>query len=467
MDAETPSESKTSWKGRPAGLPSGVPPPSVPLSFLGAAVVGLIACGIALLGTRHYVAVNPADDHVVGAAHLAMLATLSMGVLGAIHQFTPVITKEPLRSVRLSRATFLSWVAGSWLLPIGFITQHEPVVEIGGGCAALAVALFVVNMAPPLSSRAKGAPVMGLRLAVVGFVATACYGVVYVIDRRGNWFNLNGHVVLAHACIGLLAWLGLTYLSVSEKLWPMFMLAHVPGRRRSGWVGIWSLFVGVVLLSPGLLVGWAWLAVSGSLIVLIGLGAHLFSLVIHVQHRRRAADLHLWFVVTSAAWLVVGAGLGFAGTLVMRHHHHLGVALIATTICALSGWLLVALVGHSYKIVPFIIWSALRARGTSTKTNGAALMFSDLYNHRWSTIDYALVNAGIALTCFGMATSSSGWIGAGGILLVATGVVTALNLAWRPIRLFSVQRGVDPVHENLAPITSRASLRARKPTTET
>jgi hypothetical protein len=50
---------------------------------------------------------------VVGAAHLAMLATLSMGVLGAICQFTPVATQLPLRSVRLSGATFLNWLPGA------------------------------------------------------------------------------------------------------------------------------------------------------------------------------------------------------------------------------------------------------------------------------------------------------------------------------------------------------------------
>ncbi|MHB1510871.1 MAG: hypothetical protein ACYCST_16470 [Acidimicrobiales bacterium] len=44
--------------------------------------------------------------------------------------------------------------------------------------------------------------------AVTLLVVTACYGVVYVIDRRENWFDLSGHVVLA----------------------------HVPGRRRSGWL---------------------------------------------------------------------------------------------------------------------------------------------------------------------------------------------------------------------------------------
>ena len=96
--------------------------------------------------------------------------------------------------------------------------------------------LLVVNLSAPLAARGKGHTVTGLRFALVGFVATACFGVTYVADRSGNWFDLSGHAVLAHAVIGLFAWLRLTYVAVAGKLWPMFFLAHVPvGTWPGGW----------------------------------------------------------------------------------------------------------------------------------------------------------------------------------------------------------------------------------------
>jgi len=443
-DPVAPATKQGAWKARPAGVPDGVPPPSVPLSFLGAAVLGLVACGVALVFARSVATIDPTDDRVVGAAHFMMLATLSMGVLGAIHQFTPVITQRSLRSVLVSRATFATWFAASWLLPLGFLTRQEAVVEAGGAFAALAVTLLVINIAPPLAARGKGAPTTGLRLAVIGLVATAGYGVVYVIDRRAAWFDLSGHVVLAHASVGLLAWLGLTYLSVSQKLWPMFMLAHVTGRRRADWVGVWALFAGVALLSPGLLFAMGPLALVGGLVVALGLGAHLYSLVRFVRHRRRVADLHLAYVTSSAGWLVVAAGLAVAGTLVIARHEHLGVALSSATITAVAGWLLVALVGHSYKIVPFIVWSALRSRGVAKKPDGTQLMFADLYSHRWSRIDFVFVNAAVAAICVGLGVSDSALIGVGGVLLVACALITAGNLSWRPVRLLRTAHAQTP-----------------------
>ncbi|HEY5351293.1 MAG TPA: hypothetical protein VIK57_02460, partial [Streptosporangiaceae bacterium] len=192
-----------SWPGRPPGLPGAVPPPSVPLTFLAAAALGLVACGAALVWAGPAAALDPTADQVVVAAHLGMLATLSMGVLGAVHQFVPVVTQRPLRSVRLARVTFLAWLAASWLLPLGVAIEQAAVVAAGGACAALAISLLAVNVWQPLSARGKGAPVTGLRFAVAGFAVTGCFGVTYVADRSGNWFDLSGHVVLAHAVIGL------------------------------------------------------------------------------------------------------------------------------------------------------------------------------------------------------------------------------------------------------------------------
>jgi hypothetical protein len=362
-------------------------------------------------------------------------------VLGALHQFTPVVTGRSLRSVNLARATFWAWFAGAWLLPFGIAAGHEGIVEAGGWLAALAIILVVLNLWTPLAARDRGAPVTGLRFALGGLVVTGCFGVLYVSDRRGNWFDLSGHVVLAHAVVGLFAWLGLTYVSVAEKLWPIFFLSHVPGKRRAGWVAVCAVPSGVALLSPGLLVGLGPLAWAGAGVLSVGLGAHLVSLVAHARHRRRKADLHSLFVSTSSLWLMVGAGLALAAVLVMGRHPQQGVALVAATVVAFGGWLLEALVGHAHKVVPFIVWSALRSRGVAKGPAGKPLMFADLYNHRWAAVTYGLVTAGIAAVCVGFAASLAGAIAVGGGLLVATGVIVAANFSITPSRMLAAARG--------------------------
>lgn len=86
---------------RPHAVAAVVPAASVPLSFLAAAAAGLAGCGLALAWASRAGAADPTSDPVVAAAHLGVLATLSMGALGALHHLTPVITHRPLRSVCL------------------------------------------------------------------------------------------------------------------------------------------------------------------------------------------------------------------------------------------------------------------------------------------------------------------------------------------------------------------------------
>ncbi|MGH3068115.1 MAG: hypothetical protein ACRDOH_13045 [Streptosporangiaceae bacterium] len=69
----------------------------MPLSFLAAAALGLVACGAARAWARAAAVADPTADQVV-AAYFGVLAILSTGVLGAQHQFTPVVTQRPLRS---------------------------------------------------------------------------------------------------------------------------------------------------------------------------------------------------------------------------------------------------------------------------------------------------------------------------------------------------------------------------------
>jgi len=437
-------ETKTtgSWVARPPGVPGAVPPQSVPLSFLAAASLGLVACGVAWIWVRSAAAADPNSDPAIAAVHFGVLGALTMGVLGATHQFTPVITGRPLRSILLARATFVAWLATSWLLPLGVGFENVGVTAASGGLALLGLILLAWNIAAPLSIRGKGPPVTALRLALLGAAATTLLGATFVGDRQGNWFVLSAHVDLAMGVLGLFAWLGVTYIGVAQKLWPMFMLAHLPGRQRAGAVAVWATWLGAALLAGGLAHGVPAAEAAGAGVLGVGLGAHLVSLRAHLSHRHRKADLHLLFVATAAVWLVFAAGLALAGALLLPHHYRIGVALVTAAMVASGGWLLEALVGHAHKVVPFIVWSFLRSKGVHGGPSGKPLMFADLYHHGWAGATYGTVTAGIAALCAGLGASWTPAIAAGGALLAATGALTAANLSARPLHLLSA-RGAD------------------------
>ncbi|HEX2849966.1 MAG TPA: hypothetical protein VHN98_05420 [Acidimicrobiales bacterium] len=419
--------------GRPATSPSPAlaPPAAIPLGFLAASGAGLAALGAGLVVAARTVAAVPTAPHVVAVAHLCMLGFLVTGVLGALHQFVPVVGGRRLRSNALAALTLAVWVPAVAGIVAGFALDVPGLVAVSGAAAFAALAAAGVNLSAPLAY-GTGTPVTGLRWAVALLVATAGFGVVYAFDRQAGWFPLFPVRVLAHAHLGLLGALGLAYVAVAEKLWPMFLLAHRPGRG-PGALAVRLLPAGVLVLVGGLLVRSTPAAIAGATVACAGLGAHLASLAGFIRHRRRKLELLHAFVLTGAVALVsavvLGAASAFApvGPLTRMH-------LAAAEIAGLAAWLGLAIVGHSHKIVPFISYTALRARGVSRNGRGGPLLFADLYDARLARVSYAAATAGFALLIAGLATAGPVLVAAAGALIVGCAVVTLLNLVTGPIR---------------------------------
>jgi len=429
------------FRSRPGAVPAApfvpggaatVPPPSLPLGFLAAAGAGLTGFGFAAWFAADRAVASPSHPGVVSAVHVGVLAFLTTAVLGAVHQFAPVVSRRPLRSVRAGRCTLAGMVVTAWLLPSGFAHGPEALVATGGILGAATVALAAWNLSGPLSARGGGVPLAGLRLAVGYLVVTVAFGLVYAIDRQAGWFPLMPHRVLAHAHLGLLGWLGLTYVSVAEKLWPMFLLAHRP-RARSGAVAVGLVAGGTPVLAVGLLFALAPVAWLGGAIVAGGLAAHLVSLGAAVRHRRRPLELLHAHLFTSASFLVTGVVFAVAAA-VVDVEPAVRARLVAAEVASLIAWLGLAVIGHAHKIVPFIAYTSLRARGITTGRGGRPLVFGDLYHHgaaRWSL---AGAVAGFAAVVAGLALGSAAMVAAGGAAVAATGALTTANLALGPRR---------------------------------
>lgn len=425
--------------GNPLAIQN-TPPPSVTLPYFAASFIGLVAFGLELWNASSQSVIDPTSDPTVAAAHLAMLATLSMGILGALHQFTPVVTGRRLKATLLARLTFITWLLGSWLLPIGFAFGHEIFVVLGGAFGGISILFLAINLWIPLSIKGKGAPVIGLRFALAGLIATGCFGAVYVSDRSRNWFTLNGHTVLAHATIGIFAWLGLTYVSVSEKLWPMFFLAHLPRKNRAGLISVILIAAGVILLSPGLLLSIQTAALTGAIIVGIGLIFHLRSQYLHIKNRKRKTDLYLIQVVAASLWMVIGTILAIFSELTIRSNYPLSTDLAAASIACFTGWVLEAYIAHVHKVIPFILWSTFRNHKIAKNPTGGQLVFGDFYSRALALLAFILLNLGLVSVALGFSTGTHQLLIIAGLSFAFAGVSLIANFTVKPLQIYRVSK---------------------------
>lgn len=409
------------------GGPTAVtPPPSVPVGFLAAGAAGLFGFGFVTWFSADKLVVAPNHPAVVAAVHLAVLAFLTTAVLGAVHQFGPVVGRRPLRSVMAARLTLVSVVLAAWLLPNGFAHGPEWMVIAGALLGSVAVLTTAWNLSAPLSSRDGGIPVVGLRISLAYLILTVAFGVVYVLNRRAGWFPLLPNRVLAHAHLGLFGWLGLTYLSVSEKLWPMFLMSHRPSDL-AGKVAVSAVGLGTLPLALGLLLALPALAWTGGALVSVGLVSHMASLVSSVRHRRRPLELLHAYIFTSTAFLMAGIMFGVVAA-VADVDPSTRSMLVAAEVGSLIAWLGLAVTGHSHKIVPFISYTALRAKGVSKHSSGRPLLFGDLYHKGTAWLTLSMIAPGFVAIVVGTVAGSTGAVAIGGVLVGSAGVVAIVNL---------------------------------------
>lgn len=297
--------------------------------------------------------------------------------------------------------------------------------------ATAAVGIVAWNVSQPLSATGKGAPIAGLRLAVLYLVLTAAFGVTYAFDRGHFWFALLPTRVLAQAHLGLLGWLGLAYVAVAEKLWPMFLLAHRP-HTRDGERAVWLVGAGTPLVTIGLLWSWQPVTIFGGALVVAGLGFHLASLASVIRHRRRNLELLHGFVLGSAVCLVIAMLIGVVAGLAPMGDE-LRTRLVTTEVFSLILWLTLAVIGHSHKIVPFISWNRLRDRGIMKGRDGRALLFAHLVNQDAARLTFAVAVVGAATGVLGAVTATGWLVRVAGISLGLAGVGAVANLVSGPL----------------------------------
>jgi hypothetical protein len=187
------------------------------------------------------------------------------------------------------------------------------------------------------------------------------------------------------------------------------------------------------VLATGLLFALPWLAFPGGVAAAGGLGCHLASFVSVVRNRRRPLELLHCFLFASAGFLVAAGVLGaLAG--IAPVDPAVRTRLVAAEVASLVAWLGLAVVGHVHKIVPFIGYTVLRARGVTTGPDGRPLLFGDLYHHGVARLTFATATAGFAAAVAGILAASPSAVAAGAAAIAVTGVLVTANLALGPRR---------------------------------
>ncbi|HEX5441971.1 MAG TPA: hypothetical protein VFW76_13865, partial [Ktedonobacterales bacterium] len=344
-----------------SGVARGGVPLWLPLPFLVTGVMGAALFGALLPWVMPQAILAPGFPHVLTLVHTATLGWLTMTIMGASLQLTPVILTSPLRAARFARWQYPVYLVGVALLLSGFWFWRLPLLIVGGSLVVLAVAHYAVilgatlisahrhNATHPLTARYLAASLVYLCLVV-------CLGLTAALNLAFGFLGAGtSRLLLTHITLGVVGWLTCTLMGVSYTLVRMFALVHghpdTYGRR------VFALLNGgIVGLAAGFALAWTPLALLGGLLLIaaVWLFAWDYARMLR-QRKRRVLDVTQHHGIAAVCYLAVVIPLGVIAALAGWGSPHLSAAL---GLAALVGWLGQSTLGYQYKIVPFLVWQS-------------------------------------------------------------------------------------------------------------
>ncbi|MBW2274179.1 MAG: hypothetical protein JRG96_12980 [Deltaproteobacteria bacterium] len=404
------------------------PPLSIPVSFFLTAPVSAATAGLLLAAIGPEAITSSWLPITLTLTHLGTLGFLSMVMMGALYQMTPVVAGSPVRRVRAAHAVHAGFASGVAGLCWGMATGAPSVVFVAIAVIFFSLLFFIgpVGLAL-LRAPTRNETVVGMTGALAALFLTAVAGLWMAHGHSGMHFPGPRDLwIQVHLCIGLLGWVGGLISAVSWQVLPMFYLAGPIDRRwQRSTLGLTALGVLAPTLILGLdyagqltavqtqVKGAAALAALPAVVAIWGLHP-LLALRSLAQRRRRRVDGSLLFWRAGLAMAPLTGLCAVAAYLWTDPHWGLLMGWLA-----LWGWAGMIVHGMLTRIVPFLVWfhrfAPLVGRIAVPSVKG-------LLPDRWTRISFVLHLSTVVAGAAAILSRNAILTRLTGLLLLATAV---------------------------------------------
>lgn len=408
---------------------------AAPRVHLAAGTAGLVLWSVFLAVEGRGLAAGWLGNPVVlTAVHLAALAWATTVAMGAAYQLLPVALGAPAPLSSLGYLSFACFYPGSWLLAGGFWSGLPQLLALGGALITVGVYVFAAVVLTGVVGVRRWTPSAAFLTAAVVYLAGAVtWGLTMALDLNFGFWPLQLSRDLGfHLLLALGGWFSLLIIGVSYTLLPMFFLSDRAAGRTA-----WSVFallnVGLIGLAVAIWLGSPAARVAAVAVVWSGLVLWLWDLrAILARRRRRGRDVPLRHAVAGALAMALAvtwalgmlAGLFPAG----------GREVLAAGYLFLVGGVSSTIMGHLYRVAPFLIWVSRYAPRVG---RGPVPLVRQLLREGWQEPAFWAFGLGVLGTLAGLVGAAADLLAAGLILQAAGAVLFGGNI----LAAFAPRRG--------------------------
>jgi len=358
---------------------------------------------------------------IAGWIHLFLLGFVMMIIFGAMAQLIPVVLEVGHVVVDVYYVIFPLLGVGASVLVLGF-WFNTALLSYGGLLVLIAMAIFAFeNIATLKKTELKTLTVRTVAWSNGYLLLGILTGFSIALGFTGN-LSIDVELMLkAHVYAVLGGYVMLTIMGLSLTLIPMFSLAHGFDEKPIR-IAFNTLISGVGIVFLSALLGQEWLMTIGYLISFIGVIFYVWQIYIIAELTVRK-EMDVWaksmiFAFGSLLFsMATGAVSILTGDDVMLH---------TTLWFFLLGFVSLMIIGHLYKIVPFLVWFERFAPLVGKKK---VPMLHEMYSKDGANMMFNFTAVGIVLGGLGLLFESNLLFKAGGSFLFfgAIFLVTTMN----------------------------------------
>ena len=326
------------------------PPFKLVGSFFVSAML-ILFIGIVLLFNFDINSLHTQNAFVLSWVHLFLLGFIMMSIFASMAQLLPVVLEVEHFSIDLYYVVNPLLFIGTILIFFGFY-KYPVILSYGGVIVFISFFIFLfesfltIKKVKKLNFLSTTVLVANIFL-LLGLIVAIILSFVY----SGN-LDLNiKALMLSHIYLVFVGYLGITIISMSYILIPMFWLSHSFNNIYLK-LAFYSISVGVVLVVLSQILKFKLFENLGYFVVLIGFILFIYQLYLIFKTKvRKQKDIYYKYIVFSVVNFVTALILVCLYFIVLNDYF-----LVVAGFIFLLGFLTPIITAHLYKIIPFLVW---------------------------------------------------------------------------------------------------------------
>ena len=294
---------------------------------------------------------HPLGNSTLSWVHLFLLGFVMMIIFGAMAQLVPVVLEVGHFAVDLYYIIYPLLFIGTIMMSIGFYSVPI-LLPFGGIVAFIAFAIFLFETFLTILKVEKiNFVITTVAVANLFLLLGLIIGIVMALGYSGMIDIDISKLLKAHIYFVFIGYVGITIMGMSLVLLPMFWLSH-----SFSWIYVKSalaiLSIGVLLIAVSSLTDSYVIEYIGYTLSIAASFLYFYQIYIIYKTRVRIEkDIYFYSMVISYISLIFSLILGIIYII-----NPVSTLLLNIGWLSFYGFIAFIIIGHLYKIIPFLVW---------------------------------------------------------------------------------------------------------------